>query len=225
MVRAPDATAQLVQLREPEPIGAVDDDRVRRRDVETTLDDRRAQQQIAALMIEVSHHLLQCALGHLPMCDGESRLRQKRTQSLGFGLDGRDVVMQVIDLAAALELAQHRLAHHAGRVRRDEGLDRQPSFRRGRDHGKVAQALERERQRARNRGRGERQHIDLGAQTLQLLLVPHAEAVLLVDDDESQVLEPDVRLEQPVRTDDQIDAALGEPLEHRFRLLARAEAR
>ena len=37
-----------------------------------------------------------------------------------------------------------------------------------------------------------RQHVDVGAQVLELLLVLDAEALLLVDDDEAEVLEPDL---------------------------------
>jgi hypothetical protein len=59
---------------------------------------------------------------------------------------------------------------------------------------------------------GEREDIDLGAQALQGLLLAHAEAVLLVDDDQAEVLEADVPLHQAVGADDEVDAAVGEPL-------------
>ena len=98
-------------------------------------------------------------------------------------------------------------------------------LRRGGDHREVADAFERHRQRARDRRGGERQHVHLGAQALQALLLPHAEAVLLVDDDEAEVLELDVRLQQLVRADDEVDAARREAFERRLRLLRGAEAR
>ena len=47
-----------------------------------------------------------------------------------------------------------------------------------------------------------------GAQPLHLLLVLDAEALLLVDDDQAEVLDPDVGVEQPVRADDDVDRAL-----------------
>ena len=62
MVRAADAAAQLVQLREAELVGAIDDDRVGGRDVDAALDDRRADQHVEPLVIEVEHHLLELAL-------------------------------------------------------------------------------------------------------------------------------------------------------------------
>ena len=41
----------------------------------------------------------------------------------------------------------------------------------------------------------------LGAQLLQLLLLAHAEALFLVDDDQAEILEAHVRLQQLVRAD------------------------
>ena len=78
---------------------------------------------------------------------------------------------------------------------------------------KSRRPLERHVERARDRRRGERQHVDLGAQPLQPLLLAHAEAVLLVDDDEAEALELDVGLQQLVRADDDVDRAVGEPFE------------
>ena len=81
------------------------------------------------------------------------------------------------------------------------------------------------RQRARNRRRGQRQHVDLGAQRLQPLLLAHAEAVLLVDDHQAEALELHVLGEQLVRADDDVDRAgvhAGDRVGH---FLGRAEAR
>ena len=105
MVRASDAAPQLVKLRQAEAIGAVDDDGVRGRHVDAALDDGRAEQKIAALLIEVAHHALQLAFGHLAMGDPYARLGHQRSELFAHGHDGVDVVVQKIDLAAALELA------------------------------------------------------------------------------------------------------------------------
>jgi hypothetical protein len=69
VVRAADAAAQLVQLRQAELVGAVDDDGVGVRDVDAGFDDGRAQQHVEALPVEVEHHALQLALGHLAVGD------------------------------------------------------------------------------------------------------------------------------------------------------------
>ena len=114
VVRAADAAAQLVQLREAEAVGAVDDDRVGGRHVDAALDDRRAEQQVGALVVEVEHHLLEVALAHLAVADHDARLRHELRQLLRLLLDRLDAVVDEVHLAAAAQLAQAGLAH--GRV-------------------------------------------------------------------------------------------------------------
>ena len=89
----------------------------------------------------------------------------------------------------------------------DDGLDRQPVVRRRLDGAHVARAGEREVERARNRRGAQREHIHQRAQRLELLLVHHAEALLLVNDHQPEVLERDVALHQPVRADDDVHRA------------------
>ena len=80
-------------------------------------------------------------------------------------------------------------------------------------------------QRARDRRRGQRQHVDLRAQLLEPLLVADAEALLLVDDQQAEVLEPHVARQQPVRADDDVELPVGQR-RHRLLLLGLgAEAR
>ena len=80
-------------------------------------------------------------------------------------------------------------------------------------------------QRARDRRRGEREHVDLEPQRAQELLLLHAEALLLVDDDEPELLRDHVAREDPVRADEDVDLALGEVREHRLHLRRLPEAR
>jgi hypothetical protein len=47
-----------VKLGEAEAISAVDNDGVRRRDVEATLDDGRTDEYVEATMVEIEHHVL-----------------------------------------------------------------------------------------------------------------------------------------------------------------------
>jgi hypothetical protein len=225
VVAAADAAAQLVQLRQPELVGARHDDGVGGGHVDAGLDDRRAQQQVVALGDEVAHHALELALGHLAVGDRDARLGQQFGQLVAPVLDGVDLVVQEVDLAAALELAQHGLADGALGLVAHEGLDGQPPLRRGGDDAEVAQSLQRHAQRARDRRGGQRQHVHLGAQRLHRLLVAHAETVLLVDDQQAQARELHVRRQQLVRADDDVDRAVGQARERRLHLLGRAEAR
>ena len=141
---------------------------------------------------EGEHDPLQRALGHLAVADDDARVGQQAAQLLGLGLDGLDPVVDEEDLAAAVELAQDGVADEAGGRLRDARLDGQPVLRRRLDDAHVAHADERQVERARD-GRGrQRQHVDLGPQLLEALLVGDAEALLLVDHEQPQVAEADV---------------------------------
>ena len=153
-----------------------------------------------SMMVEHSSTLERCAVkSRITRSSSRSRIWPCATamrasgssfvEPLAHALDRLDLVVQEVRLAAAAQLAHHRLADQALRPGRDEGLDRQALLRRGGDDREVADAFERHGERARDRRRGERQHVDLGAQLLQRLLLPHAEAVLLVDDHEAEALE------------------------------------
>ena len=83
----------------------------------------------------------------------------------------------------------------------DVRADRPPSLRRRLDHADVAQARERHVQRARDRRRRQREHVHLEAQLAQELLLRDAEALLLVDDHEAEILGDHVAREHAVRAD------------------------
>ena len=133
MVAAAHAPAQLVQLRQAELVGAAHDDGVGRGHVDAGLDDGRAQQDVEALGHKVAHHAFQLALGHLAVGHGDAGLGQDLFELLAAVLDGLHLVVQEVDLPAALEFAQHRLADHARALVAHKGLDRQAPLRRGGD--------------------------------------------------------------------------------------------
>ena len=140
MRRAADAAAQLVELREPEGLGAIDQHRVGARDVETALDDRRAQQQIRLAVQEAQHAILEIALVHLSVRHQHADLGHDALQHLRHLPDRMHAVVDEVDLPAASHLAQDRLAHHRFGEARHLRADRQPVCRRRVDHRHVAQA-------------------------------------------------------------------------------------
>ena len=103
-IRAPDAPAQLIELRKTVVIGAVDDDRVRVRDVYAVLDDRRRDQHVVLVRHEIQHHLLHLFFAHLAVPDADRRLRHEAVQQVGHRVDRLDAVVDEEDLAAALHL-------------------------------------------------------------------------------------------------------------------------
>lgn len=72
--------------------------------------------------------------------------------------------------------------------------------------GHVPDAGEGHIQRPGDGGGGEGEHVHLLGQLLELLLVLDAEALLLVDDQQAQILKFHVLLEEAVGADEQIDA-------------------
>ena len=85
LLRAADAPAELVELREAEEVRAVDDHRVRARDVEPALDDRRRDEDVVAPLDEVEHHLLRAPSSPrrsvAPICPWATAMRAVGTSS------------------------------------------------------------------------------------------------------------------------------------------------
>ena len=67
-------------------------------------------------------------------------------------------------------------------------------------------------------------HVDALGHAFHGLLVGHAEALLLVDDEETEFLELHVLGQQPVRADDHVDAPVGQALDDGPLLGRRQEA-
>jgi hypothetical protein len=119
--------------------------------------------------------------------DAHARIGNQLLQIARRALDRVDFVVQEINLSAAREFALERLAHECRIVGRDKRLDREPMLRRRGYDRQVAQAGHRHVQGSRNRRRRQGEKVDFRAQLLQRLLLAHAEAVFLVDDDEARV--------------------------------------
>ena len=159
------------------------------------------------------------------MCDRDPHFRHVSVEKfLGAGeiLDART---DVEGLATAITLAQQRLAHDQRIERRYEGSHGETIHRRRGDDGKVTHTGQSELQGAWNRRRGEREHMHLGTQMLEPLLVGDAEMLLLVDDQKSEILELDGLAEQGVGADHDVDAAVADTLLHLRKLLAGNQAR
>ena len=133
--------------------------------------------------------LLKLALAHLSVRDGDACFGNQRGELLATVLDRLHLVVQEVDLAAALEFADDGLADEARLLGVHKGLDCQTALGGCRDDGEVADAFEAHRERARDRRGREREDVDLGAQLPERLLLANAEAVFLVDDDEAEALE------------------------------------
>ena len=116
-----------------------------------------------------------------------------------------------IDAAAVVERALDRVDHFAEPFERQRaGVDLLPAGGLFAQLGNVHVAEIGQHQRARDRRRGEHQKIDRFAFARQREPLVHAEAVLLVDDGEREIVKRHVVLKQRVGADDEIDIAGGE---------------
>ena len=158
-------------------------------------------------------------MGHRDPRPGDQPLDEAHERRQGL-----DPVVDHEDLSAPAQLALDRLLDHPGVEPADDRLDREAVGGRRLDHGQVADPRHRHRQGPGNGGRGQRQHVDGLPELLETLLVPDAEPVLLVHDQEAEVLEGDVLGEEPVGADDDVHRPRGQPGEDRLLLDGRPEA-
>ena len=160
-------------------------------------------------------------LVELAVGDLEAHARAQAAQALGGLVDRLDAVVQEERLAAALLLAHERLLDELLVVLADVGLDRAAALGRRLDDRDVAQPGQRHLQRARDRRRAHRDDVDLELELAQQLLLLDAEALLLVDDDQPEVLAAHVAAEQAVGADEDVDLALVEGRDDLLLLLGR----
>ena len=73
-IETADATTQLIELREAEPVGALDDQGVAVRDVESGLDDGRTYEHVVLAGDKRRHDFLQLSGGHLAMTHDDACL-------------------------------------------------------------------------------------------------------------------------------------------------------
>ena len=206
-------------------MGAMDDQGVDTGDVKARFDDRSRDQHAVGTVVEGVHHGFQRPRREPTVGGGEAHLGHQLAQPPGGGLDILDARADVESLPAPEMLAQDRLAHDHRVVGHDEGAHRQAVDRRRGDQTELAYSGQRHLQGARDRRRGQGQHMDAGAQPLELLLVGDAEVLLLVDDQQAQALEADGPAQQRVGADDDVDLAALESRLDFGRALAGDQAR
>jgi len=98
---AADATAQLIELRESEGLGAVDEHGVGARDVEAALDDRGAEQHVRFTVQEAQHAVFEVVFGHLAVRDQHAHFGNDALEQLRDLADRVDAVVHVEYLSAA----------------------------------------------------------------------------------------------------------------------------
>ncbi len=190
-LRTPDTPAQLIELRQAEPVRPVDDDRICLGNIETRLHDMCAQQNIVSAFDKSVHDLFERRHRHLAVRHGHPGVRHQLADPPLDMIKIGDTGANVEYLPAAKTLALDRFPHDDGIIRQDKRPNREPVDRRRRNDAHLPNAGERHLQSPRDRRRGQRQNMHIGSQLLQPFLLRHAEMLLLVDDQQAQLPELD----------------------------------
>ncbi len=157
---------------------------------------------------EAVHDVLELGGVHLAVRGfGQDFGHDGAQECFGF-LQAFDAVVQVEYLAAALDLRAYGLRHQVRVEFGHGGLYGLPVRGWRAQDGHVADFQQRHVQGARNGRGGQGQAIDARLHFLQPLLVLYAEALLLVDHQEPQVLEAHVLLQKAVRAHHHVHLAL-----------------
>lgn len=77
MVASTHTTAQLMKLCESQLVSTLHDNRVGGRHVNPRFDNRRAKEQVVALLIELTHDVFEFSFAHLTVCNGNTRFRNQ----------------------------------------------------------------------------------------------------------------------------------------------------
>ena len=193
-----------MQLRKAEFVRVLYYESVYVGNVYARLDYRRTHQHLDPALDHVLHDAGELFLVHLAVRHGYGGAVQQLGYLQRGALNVVHTVVQVIYLPSARELAAHSLRQHAPVVLHDKGLDRKPVLRRLLYRGHIPYPRKRHVQRPRYRRGRKGQHVHLTRQLLDMFLVRDAEALFLVNYEQTQLLELYVLLQQSVRAYDQV---------------------
>ena len=140
-----------------------------------------------AALIKGHHLSIQLGRAHLPVGNADLCFRNIPAQPISNAADALYMVMQIIDLPAAVELAPDRLI---GKMRIKAAYHGADCFTLSwwrADNGDRAQTGKRLVQGSWNRRGGQGQQVHVGVQRFKLLLVLHTKSLLLIDNDKAEI--------------------------------------
>ena len=191
--------------------------------VNAALDDGGGHEHVDLAGHELLHDVFDLVGGHLAMSHTHASLGRHAQHALHGLVDGLHAVRHVVDLPATGEFQAHGRAHDVLVPLSHMHLHGDTADGRRLDERHVAHAAHGHLHRARNRRCRKGQHVNLLTQVLEVLLVLHAKALLLIDDDKPQVAWVNVARKESMGTHKHLHRACGEPLEGLLLLLGGAE--
>jgi len=221
----PDASAELVKLRQSKALGVVDENDGGVGDVDADFDDGGGDQHIRFAIPEAGHDGLLFFGGHLAMKRREAQPGERAFgEAVEFFKDRFRIIQAVVDLreddvglVMFADLFADKIVRLSGLVSFEPfGLDGLPAGRELVDGAHVKVREIRQSERARDGGGGHDEVMGGVAFGFENGALANAEAMLLVDDDQAEVGEFDVFLNQRLRADGEVDGAVRQLLADRF---------
>ncbi len=158
------------------------------------------------------------------MTDADTRLRSHLLDVPRTGKDAFHAIVHEVNLSAAAQFLLQRGSNEVVVEVGHYGVNGKAVLWRGLNDAKVPKAQQGHVQGAWN-GRGRHgQRIHVLPQLLEPFFVPNAEALLLVNNHQAQIVEFDIRGEQAVGADDDVRAPVGKVFERLLNFLGAAEA-
>src|SRR5580704_7006089 len=118
--------------------------------------------------------------------------------------------MEEIDLPIAMQFPLDRVANDSLVVTANDCFDRKTIGWRGLNDGHILGADQRKIKRSGNRRRRKRENINQLELLLEFFLVPHTEALFLVNDHEPELFEFDIAGDQPMGANDNINRSFSQ---------------
>ena len=181
-----------MQLRKTQPVCVFNNQGVDVRHIHAGFDDGGADEHVNFPIEQIAPNLTELFFLHLAVGNANACIRQEFADACRRAGDRVHPVMQVVDLPAAPQLLLDRFRQNPHIVLHHIGLHRMAVLRGLLQHRHIADAGHRHVERAGDGGSGEGEHIDGWEQLLEMLLLRHAEALLLIDDDKAQIFELDI---------------------------------
>ena len=208
-----------------QPVGILHDEGIDVGNVDARLNNGGAHQHIRLAIHHGLHDGGQLLLAHLAVAHHHPDLRPQQLLDAGSGeVDGLHPVVEVVDLTAPGQFLPHGVLQDPPVMLQHISLHRLTVGWRLLNGRHIPQTGEGHIQRPGDGGGRQGQHIHLTAHLLEPLLVGHAEALLLVDDQQPQILELHIFLQELVSADQQVQTAGAGSLQNAFLLLGGGES-
>ena len=186
---APHSATELIQLRNSQPLGIDDDQRIRVGQIDAVFDDRGGDEYVRLARIKIVYVVFQHRFIHAPVRHGNFRFGHDRGDLRGERINTLHAVVQNKHLPVAGKFADACVADQRFRLFRHVRLHGQTGTRRRLNRGNIPDPRKRHMQRARNRRRRHGEAVDILAHVFDLFFMLHAETLFFVQYQKPKIFE------------------------------------